>query len=165
MAVYLDPQVVDAIGLITDIKPLGISCPRPRYNQCGARLTAIISVRSTMYLSSVMAVAALFFGNSLSCAAATKGATTRPVVVVELFTSEGCSSCPSADDYVNGWAAKPPVEGVEVLPLAFHVDYWNTLGWVDHFSKAAYSQRQRDYVKVLHIDQTYTPQMFIDGSG
>lgn len=81
--------------------------------------------------------------------------------VVELFTSEGCSSCPPADEIV----AKIEKEsaGKPVYILAFHVDYWNRLGWKDQFSSAAYSQRQSKYADWLHLSSVYTPQAVVNG--
>ncbi len=92
-----------------------------------------------------------------------KPATTRPVVVVELFTSEGCSSCPPADKVLSDLAIVGLVDGVEVIPLALHVDYWNRLGWVDPFSSAKFTQRQEAYARSFRSDQIYTPQMVVDG--
>lgn len=85
-------------------------------------------------------------------------------VVVELFTSEGCSSCPPADELLRKLAENPAAAGVEVIPLGFHVDYWNHLGWKDRFSDAAYSKRQEEYARRFRLDGPYTPQMVIDGS-
>lgn len=82
-------------------------------------------------------------------------------VVVELFTSQGCSSCPDADRLVSTWGAKLFSEG-RVLPLSFDVDYWNYLGWRDVFSAPAYSQRQAAYARTLGA-RTYTPQMVVAG--
>lgn len=84
-------------------------------------------------------------------------------VVVELFTSEGCSSCPPADEFVATLSAEARKKGDGVLLLAFHVDYWDKLGWKDRFASAAASQRQRDYARKLGTDSIYTPQMVIDG--
>lgn len=83
-----------------------------------------------------------------------------PVAVVELFTSEGCSSCPSADRLLVNLAER---DDPRLLPLAFHVDYWNRLGWRDPFSDAAYSQRQRAYARTFQSGRVYTPQMIVNG--
>ena len=81
--------------------------------------------------------------------------------VVELFTSEGCSSCPPADAVI----AKLEKENTDksIYILAFHVDYWNRLGWKDVFSSADYSKRQNDYARFLHLQSVYTPQIVVDG--
>jgi hypothetical protein len=83
-------------------------------------------------------------------------------VVIELFTSEGCSSCPPADDALASFSSAARADGVEVVPLAFHVDYWNYLGWSDPFSSAMNSDRQRLYSSFLS-GRVYTPQAVVDG--
>ena len=87
----------------------------------------------------------------------------QSVAVVELFTSEGCSSCPPADDNLRRIANNAVKTNQKVIPLSFHVDYWNRLGWKDPFSQPAFSERQREYAAVLNSD-TYTPQMIVNGS-
>src|SRR5258705_5412733 len=95
---------------------------------------------------------------------AAPGTGPRNVVVVKLFTSEGCSSCPSADDLLSQLAHRQPVPGVEVLALGEHVDYWDRLGWRDPLSSPAFSARQSNYdARVFHAHQLDTPQLVIDG--
>jgi hypothetical protein len=84
-------------------------------------------------------------------------------VVVELFTSQGCSSCPPADDLIRNIAHDASLRG-KIIPLAYHVDYWNYLGWRDPFSSADWSRRQMFYVRALHLNSAYTPQAVVNGS-
>jgi hypothetical protein len=84
-------------------------------------------------------------------------------VVVELFTSEGCSSCPPADELLGHLRQDLSAKNVQVIPLGFHVDYWNSLGWKDRFSSAEFTQRQEQYTQSLKVDGPYTPEMVVDG--
>jgi len=83
--------------------------------------------------------------------------------VIELFTSQGCSSCPSADEVLSSWVKKAEKEQIQVYPLAFHVDYWNRLGWKDPFSQSSYSERQSSYVSKMKLNSAYTPQVIVNG--
>lgn len=90
----------------------------------------------------------------------TNNSTNNGFAVVELFTSEGCSSCPPADDAV----AKVLKEyNDNVYVLGYHVDYWDNLGWKDAFSNAAYTQRQKNYAKEFNLQSIYTPQIVVNG--
>src|SRR5436190_20843321 len=82
-------------------------------------------------------------------------------VVVELFTSEGCSSCPAADQMLTRYVSRN--SNIEVIALGEHVDYWDQLGWKDRFSSPLFSARQQDYGIALRAGTVYTPQMVVNG--
>jgi hypothetical protein len=96
---------------------------------------------------------------SIAAAIAAGAAIAEPrPIVVELYTSEGCSSCPPAEAFMGVLAQRS-----DVLPLSFHVDYWDNQGWHDRFSSSDATRRQHVYASKLHHDSVYTPQAIIDG--
>jgi hypothetical protein len=128
------------------------SRPRPGARPGGRRLA-----------SAGLAIAALALpapGNARVAAPETAGASGSPVVV-ELFTSQGCSTCPPADRLLSQLGTG--AEAGQVIALAFHVDYWNRFGWSDPFSAADWSARQAKYDRALHVEGPYTPELVVNG--
>lgn len=108
----------------------------------------------------------IFLGVAHSRSLASSSGTATPAhraVVVELFTSEGCSSCPPADTFLKNLSEQQSIPDVEVIALEEHVDYWDHLGWKDPFSSNEFTLRQTDYSHILPNGGVYTPQMIVDG--
>jgi len=113
-----------------------------------------------VFIGCIILLGAAFLRSSVTNAPI---AAERRPVVVELFTSEGCSSCPPADALLGHLRQDLAAQQIEVIPLGLHVDYWNSLGWKDRFSSAAFTHRQEDYTKTMKLDGPYTPQMVVNG--
>jgi hypothetical protein len=113
-------------------------------------------------LVSLFAVVALTAGAS-GHSVAPGTAAPKTSVLVELFTSEGCSSCPPADAHLAKLLTEQPVADVVIVPLSLHVDYWDHQGWKDPFSSKAFTSRQSEYSKMFGAAKVYTPQMVVDG--
>jgi hypothetical protein len=118
------------------------------------------SLRAGLGFSLVLLIAGSAF--TAKAKAQTSSDAGRKPVVVELFTSEGCSSCPPADVLLQKLEAQQPVAGAEIIALEEHVDYWNHDGWVDPFSSPEWTQRQEAYTALFKKD-AYTPELVVDG--
>lgn len=88
----------------------------------------------------------------------------EPFAVVELFTSQGCNSCPDAEAVLRDLSAHARSSGLRIFPIEWHVDYWDRLGWPDPFGDPEHSQRQRRYARVLGQRGPYTPQLIVNGT-
>jgi hypothetical protein len=105
----------------------------------------------------------IFPAAAVHAAPVTLQSPTQQVSLLELYTSEGCSSCPPADIWLSRLKTDPRL-WQQVVPVAFHVDYWDYIGWPDRFATPEFSQRQRHYAQTGHIRSVYTPGLVLNGS-
>jgi hypothetical protein len=119
---------------------------------------------SLMAMSGILVAGCAWMASGQAPPAAAGVSASGNVVVAELFTSEGCSSCPEADTILTLLLHKQPIDGVTLVGMSEHVDYWNREGWVDPFSSAEFTKRQLDYRnQTFHTDTVFTPQLVVDG--
>ncbi|WP_296223353.1 DUF1223 domain-containing protein [Ralstonia sp. UBA689] len=113
-----------------------------------------------LHVSAALALTGISFAaRSADCGALHVQSPPHTVALVELYTSEGCNSCPPADR----WLSRAPADPQRWVPLALHVDYWDSLGWKDSFGRAAFTERQHVLGDATHASTIYTPEVFISG--
>jgi hypothetical protein len=162
VSVCLLPQVITRCG--TKVKVT--ECPQTTRFSVAYMIEISSMKKFLLYLLLFAATSVILVLTTASSASSTIKEpvikdTAKGFALVELFTSQGCSSCPAADRLLGKYAAE---NNEHIIAIAFHVDYWNRLGWKDPFSNAAFSDRQRHYASGFGNETVYTPQAVINGS-
>jgi hypothetical protein len=117
-----------------------------------------------LIISSISAVLLFFAFKNNAKEKVAQSIDNQPFILLELFTSQGCSSCPSADKLVEKTLLDAQKSGKKVFALSYHVDYWDRLGWKDPYSQTQFTQRQYEYAKWMNSANVYTPQIVVNGT-
>ena len=122
------------------------------------RAKALLALAAAVFALKILGLPILHASGPTSA-----GSTEHHAVLLELFTSEGCSSCPPADAFLKALDDAGHVDDVEIIAIEEHVDYWNRLGWTDPFSSHNWTERQERYARSFRHDGVYTPQLVVNG--